>query len=85
VNCRTQAEVDELWKKLTQGGEEGQCRWHIDKYGVSWQIVPTVLGEILQDKDAKKSENAIKAMLQMGKIDIEKSRFYPSLNPSWRC
>ena len=70
VNCETQAEVDELWEKLSEGGEKGQCGWLQDKFGVTWQIVPTVLGELLQDKDAQKSRRVTEAMLQMGKIDI---------------
>ncbi len=56
VNCRTQKEIDEFWKKLSEGGEEGPCGWLKDRYGVSWQIVPIVLGELLQDKDTRKSE-----------------------------
>ena len=71
VNCRTQEEVDELWEKLSKGGEKGQCGWLKDKYGLSWQIVPTVLGEMLQDKDAEKSERVMKALLQMNKLDIK--------------
>jgi predicted 3-demethylubiquinone-9 3-methyltransferase (glyoxalase superfamily) len=71
VNCETQEEVDDLWKKLSEGGETQQCGWLKDKFGVSWQIVPNVLGEMLQDKDAKKSEKVMEAMLQMKKIDIE--------------
>ncbi len=71
VNCKTQKEVDEFWKKLSEGGEEGPCGWLKDKYGLSWQIVPTVLGEMLLDKDAEKSERVMKAMLQMKKIDIK--------------
>ncbi len=74
VSCETQEEVDELWEKLSAGGEKGQCGWLKDKFGVSWQIVPTVLGEMLQDKNQKKSENVMKAMLQMDKIDIKKLR-----------
>jgi predicted 3-demethylubiquinone-9 3-methyltransferase (glyoxalase superfamily) len=70
VNCETQEEVDEFWKKLSEGGEEGPCGWLKDKYGLSWQIVPTVLGEMLQDKDAEKAKRVMKAMLQMSKIDI---------------
>jgi len=70
VNCETQGEVDELWEKLSKGGEKGRCGWLKDKYGLSWQIVPTVLGEMLQDKDAEKSERVMKAMLQMDKLDI---------------
>ncbi len=70
VDCKTQEEVDALWEKLSAGGEIQQCGWLQDRYGVSWQIVPTVLGEMLQDKDAEKSERVMKAMLQMKKIDI---------------
>ena len=70
VNCETQQEVDELWEKLSEGGEKSRCGWLKDKYGLSWQIVPTVLGEMLQDKDAEKSNKVMKAMLQMDKIDI---------------
>ena len=71
VNCKTQKEVDLLWEKLSEGGEKGQCGWLKDKYGVSWQIVPTVLGEMLQDKDPKKSKRVMEAMLKMDKIDIQ--------------
>jgi predicted 3-demethylubiquinone-9 3-methyltransferase (glyoxalase superfamily) len=71
VNCETQEEVDNLWKSLSKGGEEEQCGWLKDKFGVSWQIVPDVLGELLQDKDAKKSERVMEALLQMKKIDIQ--------------
>nr|WP_294806144.1 VOC family protein [uncultured Nitrososphaera sp.] len=71
VNCETQKEVDELWEKLSKGGETEQCGWLKDKFGVSWQVVPTVLGEMLLDKDPKKSERVMQAMLQMKKIDIE--------------
>jgi len=71
VNCRTQKEIDEFWKKLSEGGEEGPCGWLKDRYGVSWQIVPIVLGEMLQDKDTQKSEKVMKAMLQMKKLDIK--------------
>ena len=70
VNCETQQEVDELWEKLSEGGEKGRCGWLKDKYGVSWQIVPTVLGELLSDKDAEKTHRVMKAMLQMDKIEI---------------
>ncbi|KIL37771.1 3-demethylubiquinone-9 3-methyltransferase [Gordoniibacillus kamchatkensis] len=73
VSCETQQEVDELWSKLTaDGGEEGRCGWLKDKFGVSWQIVPTVLGELMQDKDAGKSQRVMQAMLQMNKLDIER-------------
>ena len=71
VSCETQEEVDELWEKLSEDGEKGQCGWLKDKYGVSWQIVPTVLGEMLQDMDPKKSEKVMEALLRMDKIDIE--------------
>jgi len=70
VNCGTQEEVDELWDNLSEGGEKVQCGWLKDKYGVSWQIVPTVLIEMLQDKDAERSQRVMKAMLQMKKLDI---------------
>jgi predicted 3-demethylubiquinone-9 3-methyltransferase (glyoxalase superfamily) len=70
VNCETQAEVDELWEKLSAGGEKGRCGWLKDKYGLSWQIIPTVLGELMQDKDPEKSKRVIQAMLQMNKLDI---------------
>jgi len=71
VNCQTQREVDELWRKLSEGGEEVQCGWLKDKYGVSWQIVPAVLSMMLQDKNAKKRERVMRALLQMKKLDIE--------------
>jgi predicted 3-demethylubiquinone-9 3-methyltransferase (glyoxalase superfamily) len=71
VNCETQKEVDTLWAKLSEGGEIQQCGWLKDKYGLSWQIIPSVLGKLLQDKDPKKSERVMKAMLQMKKIDIK--------------
>ena len=70
VNCETQREVDELWERLSEGGGEGRCGWLTDKYGLSWQIVPSVLGEMLQDKDAKKAKRVMDAMLKMDKIDI---------------
>jgi predicted 3-demethylubiquinone-9 3-methyltransferase (glyoxalase superfamily) len=71
VNCQTQEEVDYYWEKLSQGGQEIQCGWLKDKYGLSWQIVPTVLWELMADKDPKKSERAMQAMLQMKKLDIK--------------
>jgi predicted 3-demethylubiquinone-9 3-methyltransferase (glyoxalase superfamily) len=71
VNCEDQQEVDRLWSKLTEGGEESQCGWLKDKYGLSWQIIPTGLNEMLTDKDAAKSGRAMQAMLQMRKIDIK--------------
>jgi predicted 3-demethylubiquinone-9 3-methyltransferase (glyoxalase superfamily) len=70
VNCETQEEVDKFWDKLSEGGERGPCGWLKDKYGLSWQIVPTVLGEMLQDKDPEKAKRVMEAMLQMRKIDI---------------
>jgi predicted 3-demethylubiquinone-9 3-methyltransferase (glyoxalase superfamily) len=70
VNCESQEEVDKLWKKLSEGGEKQRCGWLKDKYGVSWQIVPTVLGQLLQDKDGEKSKRVMNAMLQMDKLDI---------------
>lgn len=70
VNCETQREVDELWEKLSEGGEKGQCGWLKDKYGLSWQIVPTALGQLLGDKDPEKAKRVMQAMLQMSKIDI---------------
>jgi predicted 3-demethylubiquinone-9 3-methyltransferase (glyoxalase superfamily) len=70
VNCTTQEEVDHFWEKLSEGGQEVQCGWLKDKYGLSWQVVPTILVELLQDKDPLKSQRVMKAMLQMKKIDI---------------
>ena len=72
VDCKTQEEVDELWEKLTaDGGEEGRCGWLKDKYGLSWQIIPTALNEMLSDPDPEKAGRAMQAMLEMNKIDIE--------------
>ncbi len=70
VNCETQQEIDELWKKLSAGGEPSRCGWLKDKFGLSWQIIPTVLGRMLQDKDPQKAGRVMQAMLQMDKIDI---------------
>ena len=72
VNCKTQKEVDIFWKKLSRGGVEGQCGWLKDKYGVSWQIVPTALIRMLNDQDDRKSQRVMQAMLQMRKIDINR-------------
>ena len=73
INCKTQEEVDYYWDKLTaNGGKESQCGWLKDKFGVSWQVTPTVLIDMLHDKDATKAERVMKAMLQMRKIDISK-------------
>jgi len=71
VNCDTQQEVDELWNKLSAGGSDEQCGWLKDKYGLSWQIIPTVLGKLLNDKNAQKANAAMQAMLKMKKIDIK--------------
>ena len=70
VHCETQEEVDELWAKLSAGGEEGQCGWLKDRYGLSWQIVPTALGEMLNDPDPARGQRVMQAMLQMRKLDI---------------
>jgi predicted 3-demethylubiquinone-9 3-methyltransferase (glyoxalase superfamily) len=72
VNCQDQAEVDELWEKLSAGGEESRCGWLKDKFGLSWQIIPTALSELLGHKDPEKAKRAMQVMLQMGKIDIAK-------------
>ena len=71
VRCETQAEVDELWEKLCDGGEPVRCGWLKDRYGLSWQIVPAVLGEMLQDKDANRSRRVMEAMMKMIKLDIK--------------
>jgi predicted 3-demethylubiquinone-9 3-methyltransferase (glyoxalase superfamily) len=71
VNCETQQEVDELWEKLSDGGVKERCGWLKDKFGLSWQIIPSVLVKLLYDKDPEKSARVRKAMLQMNKIDIE--------------
>jgi predicted 3-demethylubiquinone-9 3-methyltransferase (glyoxalase superfamily) len=71
VNCETQEEVDGLWEKLSANGEQQPCGWLKDKFGVSWQIVPIVLGEMLQDADPVRSQRVMKALLQMTKIDIK--------------
>lgn len=71
VNCETQEEVDELWEKLSAGGEKSRCGWLKDKYGLSWQIIPTILGKLLNDPDPAKAQRVLGAMLQMSKIDIK--------------
>lgn len=71
VNCETQEEVDQFWEKLSEGGEKSRCGWLKDKYGLSWQIVPSILGELLRDKDPEKSKRVMMAMLEMDKIDID--------------
>jgi len=70
VNCETQAEVDDLWNRLSAGGRTDQCGWLQDKYGLSWQIIPTMLGKLLQDKDPNRAKRVMDAMLKMTKIDI---------------
>jgi len=72
VGCDTQQEVDAFWEKLSEGGSKGPCGWLTDRFGVSWQIVPRVLGEMLASKDRAKADRAMKAMLQMSKLDIAK-------------
>ncbi len=74
VNCETQEEVDELWEKLSAGGRKDRCGWLQDKYGLSWQIIPTVLGKLMSDPDPAKSSRVMKAMLQMDKLDIQRLR-----------
>jgi 3-demethylubiquinone-9 3-methyltransferase len=71
VNCESQQEIDELWEKLSEGGATQQCGWLQDKYGVSWQIVPTILGKMMEEGDSKKTERVMEALLQMIKIDTE--------------
>jgi predicted 3-demethylubiquinone-9 3-methyltransferase (glyoxalase superfamily) len=72
IDCDSQAEVDELWEKLSAGGETSQCGWLKDKFGLSWQIIPSILGELLQDEDRERANRVMQAMLQMTKIDIAK-------------
>ena len=72
VDCKTQAEVDELWEKLSEGGQKSQCGWLKDKFGLSWQVVPSALIKMLQDKNAAKSARVMSAMMQMNKLDIAK-------------
>ena len=72
VDCETQEEVDQLWERLSEGGRKDRCGWLQDKYGLSWQIVPRALQQLMSDPDAKKSANVMQAMLQMDKIDINK-------------
>jgi predicted 3-demethylubiquinone-9 3-methyltransferase (glyoxalase superfamily) len=71
VNCETQEEVDELWGKLLAGGKAMQCGWLADKFGISWQIIPKALGELMGDKDPQKSQRVMQAMMKMIKIDVE--------------
>ena len=71
VNCETQQEVDEMWERLSEGGKKERCGWLKDRYGLSWQIIPSVLGKMLQDPDAERAKRVMQAMLQMKKIDIQ--------------
>jgi predicted 3-demethylubiquinone-9 3-methyltransferase (glyoxalase superfamily) len=71
VDCETQQEVDELWERLSAGGEKSRCGWLKDKYGLSWQIIPKALGRLMGDKDPEKSKRVMMAMLQMSKIDVQ--------------
>jgi predicted 3-demethylubiquinone-9 3-methyltransferase (glyoxalase superfamily) len=70
INCETQDEVDYYWQRLSEGGQEGPCGWLKDRYGLSWQVVPTVLDELLADPDPERNRRAMQAMLGMGKLDI---------------
>jgi predicted 3-demethylubiquinone-9 3-methyltransferase (glyoxalase superfamily) len=72
INCETQEEVDELWEKLSAGGSKSQCGWLKDRYGLSWQVIPTALGKLLGDKDPAKAKRVMEAMLKMTKIEIKK-------------
>lgn len=72
VNCQSQPEIDDLWEKLSDGGKKDRCGWLQDKYGLSWQIVPTVLATLMKDKDAEKTSRVMKAVLQMNKLDINR-------------
>jgi len=71
LSCETQDEVDDLWEKLSEGGEQGPCGWLKDRYGLSWQVVPTILEELIRDPDQERSQRVMAAMMQMGKIEIE--------------
>jgi len=72
VRCESQQEVDELWENLSAGGEKSRCGWLKDKYGLSWQIIPSILEKLLHGSDAEKSKRVMNAMMQMGKIEIDK-------------
>jgi len=72
VSCETQKEIDYFWEKLSAGGEKSRCGWLKDRFGVSWQVVPPILGELLNDEDAEKSNRVMQAMLKMNKLDIKK-------------
>jgi predicted 3-demethylubiquinone-9 3-methyltransferase (glyoxalase superfamily) len=72
VKCETQDEVDDFWEKLSEGGQKSRCGWLKDKFGLSWQIIPNALGELMGDKDPQKAQRVMQAMMKMDKIDIEK-------------
>ena len=72
VNCETQEEIDDKWERLSAGGEKGQCGWLKDKFGLSWQVVPNTIGQLLNDKDAEKSKRVMQALMQMTRIEIKK-------------
>jgi predicted 3-demethylubiquinone-9 3-methyltransferase (glyoxalase superfamily) len=72
VDCKTQKEIDVYWEKLSKGGKKGECGWLTDKYGLSWQIVPSVLPKLLQDRDKGKSQRVMAALIKMKKLDIGK-------------
>jgi predicted 3-demethylubiquinone-9 3-methyltransferase (glyoxalase superfamily) len=71
VNCETQEEVDEYWEKLSEGGEKSRCGWLKDRYGLSWQVVPTILGKLMQDENQEKTNRVMQAMLKMEKLEVE--------------
>jgi predicted 3-demethylubiquinone-9 3-methyltransferase (glyoxalase superfamily) len=71
VDCETQEEVDRIWRALSEGGQEGPCGWLKDRFGLSWQVVPSVLGEMMKDKDPRKSDRVMKALLGMKKLDLK--------------
>jgi predicted 3-demethylubiquinone-9 3-methyltransferase (glyoxalase superfamily) len=71
VNCETQDEVDEYWEKLSAGGQKSRCGWLKDKYGLSWQVVPTILGKLMQDEDQERTNRVMQAMLKMEKLDVK--------------
>lgn len=81
VDCKSQEEVDDLWEKLSAGGRKDRCGWLQDKFGVSWQIIPSVLGELLHSKDAETSQKVMKAMMKMDKVDIDGLRQAAGLGP----
>lgn len=72
VSCETQAEIDTMWEKLSEGGEKSRCGWLKDKFGLSWQVVPPILGELMSGKDKQKAERVMMAMMKMDKMDIQK-------------